>query len=64
MLIQLVTRIQLAEGSQVEIESAVNLFLSNVPDPQAINYLSQKEYDDLTAEEIVDKALAFKPTLL
>ncbi len=63
-LIIIIDRIQEADGGQNELNAMVNVFLNNVPDPEALNYLSQKEYDHLSSTEIVDIALAYKPTLL
>jgi hypothetical protein len=60
-LIQLVKRISAAEGTEKEIDALIRLFENNVPDPNAIDYIFQKEYEGLTVEEIVDKALSNKP---
>jgi len=38
----------------------VDQFLENVPDPNAASYIFDLEYEDLTAEEVVDKALTYK----
>lgn len=60
-LIELVEKIIRAEGTEQEVIDNVLLFKQNVPDPEASNYFVKKEYDDLTAEQIVDKALSYKP---
>lgn len=59
-LIILVQKIQSAEESEQEIDSMIESFESNVPDPNAVDYLFNKAYELLTSEEIVDKALAYK----
>ena len=63
-LIQLVEKIQAAEGTEAEIDNLIDTFLENVPDPNAADYIFQKEYENLTIEEIVDKALSYKPFML
>lgn len=63
-LIGLVTKIVNAEGSEEEVINNMLLFKANVPDPEAANYLVKKEYDDWTAEQIVDKALSYPPIQL
>lgn len=61
-LIELAERIQDASGAnEAENNELLELFLANVPDPNASNYFFELEYDDLSPEEIVDKALAYKP---
>jgi hypothetical protein len=44
-LIQLVKKIQAAEGTEAEIDTLIDTFLENVPDPNAVDYIFQKEYD-------------------
>jgi len=63
-LINLVIKIVSFDGSEEEIDDLINLFLNNVPDPNALAYLHGKEYEHLTPEQIVDKALSYKPFLL
>lgn len=61
-LIELVDRIKNAEGeTEEENDALIDLFLENVPDPNASNYIFEIEYEDLSAEEVVDKALSYKP---
>ncbi|MEM7105928.1 MAG: hypothetical protein AAF502_22525 [Bacteroidota bacterium] len=59
-LVTLVKRIQSAEGSELEIDKMIEEFESNVPDPNATDDIFGKEYENLTAEEIVDKAMVYK----
>lgn len=63
-LIQLANKIIKAEGTEEEVIANVLLFEKNVPDPNASDYLTQPEYDDLSPEQIVDKALSYKPIQL
>ena len=61
-LIELAEKIQNASGAtEKENDELLELFLANVPDPNASNYFFELEYDELGPEEIVDKALAYKP---
>ena len=60
-LIMLVKAIQVSTGTEKEVDDLVCRFLKNVSDPEAIDYLYAKKYEKLTAEEIVDKALSYKP---
>jgi hypothetical protein len=63
-LIELVEKIRLVEGTEDEIDLMVEEYLRNVPDPHALNYLHSKEYEDWTSEQVVDKALTYKPFYL
>lgn len=60
-LIQLVEKIMKAEGSEQELDDLLDLLMDNVADPDVSNYIY---YDDLTAEQVVDKALAYRPIQL
>ncbi len=59
-LINLVRKIQSAEGTEEEIDKMIEEFLKNVSDPNAVNYIFEKEYENLSVEEIVDKAMSYK----
>ena len=37
------------------------IFSQNVPDPNATDFIFAKQYEDLSTEEIVDKALNYIP---
>lgn len=64
-LIQLARKIRNAEGnSEEEIDGNIDLFLRNVPDPNATRYFFSKKFEGMTLEEIVDKALSYKPIQL
>ncbi|MGY3188074.1 bacteriocin immunity protein [Lysinibacillus sp. TE18511] len=61
-LIVLVTRIMNAEiKTEAEDDQLLEENLDNVIDPEAANYIF---YDNLLPEEVVDKALSYKPIQL
>jgi hypothetical protein len=62
-LIQLVTKIINVEGSEEQIDEWVQLVEDNVPHP-AVTDLIYYSQEQLTPEQIVDKALAYKPIQL
>ncbi len=63
-LIEVVRKICDAEfEDERERHKLLVLFLNNVPDPEATNLIYYHD-PELTPEEIVEKALAYKPILL
>lgn len=62
-LIELVQRIIAVEGTEKEIDDMVDLFEHHVPYPGASDLIYWDDRD-LTAEEIVDTALAYQPIAL
>ncbi|HEX9509494.1 MAG TPA: hypothetical protein VF939_03365 [Puia sp.] len=60
-LIELVKKISTADGTEDEINKMVELLKQNVPDPRVTNHIF---YAELTPEEVVDRALAYKPIQL
>ncbi|MGJ1196869.1 hypothetical protein ACR777_12135 [Sphingobacterium spiritivorum] len=61
-LIELAKKIQDATGqTEADNDELLDIFMENVPDPHAANYFFDIAYNDLTAEEIVDKSLSYKP---
>ena len=60
-LIRLVEKIMRCEGTEKEQDELLELLEKNVLDPQVSNYIF---YEENTPEEVVDKALAYKPILL
>lgn len=60
-LIQLVEQIMKCEGTEQELDDLIFVLKRNVIDPAVTNYIY---YDDLTPEQVVDKALSYKPILL
>lgn len=64
-LIQLAKDIMNAIGkTEEENDRMLQRFLENVPDPNATNLFFSVEYEDLEAEEIVEKALSYQPIQL
>lgn len=63
-LIKLVERILSAEDTEKKLHELIELLEAHIPDPQVVNYMYSKEYEDLTPEQIVDKALSYKPFYL
>lgn len=60
-LISLVERIMKCQGTEKEIDEMIKLLEENVLDPEVSNYIF---YEENTPEEVVDKALAYKPIIL
>ncbi|GAA0971701.1 MULTISPECIES: bacteriocin immunity protein [Streptomyces violaceusniger group] len=59
-LIDLVERIMAGEGTESEHDSLVTLLERNVPHPRVLGLIYYSD-PPLTAEEVVDKALAYRP---
>ncbi len=57
-LIASIGKIQRNEGTEEEIDADIDMLCASVADPQAANHIFQ---DDLSAEEITDKILAYRP---
>ena len=60
-LVLLVDKIMKCQGSEKEIDEMIELLEKNVTDPEVTNYIF---YEENTPEEVVDKALAYKPIIL
>ena len=60
-LISLVEKIMKCQGTEKEIDEMIELLEENVIDPEVTNYIF---YEENTPEEVVDKALAYKPIIL
>ncbi|MBC9912687.1 hypothetical protein [Chitinophaga varians] len=60
-LIELVKKIAAAAGTEEEIDNMLSLLAEQVSDPHVSDYIY---WEDLTAEEVVDKALKHKPIQL
>ena len=60
-LISLVERIMKCEGTEREQDNLIRLLENNVLDPEVSDYIF---YEENTAEQVVDKALAYKPIYL
>lgn len=64
-LIQLAKDIMNTIGkTQEENDELLLKFIENVPDPNASDLFFSIENENLTADEIVDKALSYKPISL
>lgn len=50
-----------AEGTEEEIHANIMLFKDNVSHPSPANLIY---HEDLTAEEVVDRALSYRPIQL
>ncbi|MED4172382.1 hypothetical protein P4631_07955 [Halalkalibacterium halodurans] len=62
-LIQLVEKIMNAEGTVEEIDRYMNVLEKNVPDPNVSDLIFWND-EELSAGEIVVRALNYKPNLL
>ncbi len=60
-LIKMVEQLLDCEGTEEEIDSLLSEIQNSVIDPSICDYIY---YDELTVEEIVDKALSYKPIIL
>ena len=60
-LIELVEKIMKCEGTEEEVDNMIDVLKKNVIDPEVTNYIF---YEENTPEEVVDKALAYKPIIL
>ena len=60
-LIALVDKIMKCQGSEKEIDKMIELLEQNVTDPEVTDYIF---YEENTPEEVVDKALAYRPIIL
>ncbi len=60
-LIELVEKIMKCEGTEEEVDNMIDILEKNVIDPEVTNYIF---YEENTPEEVVDKALAYKPIIL
>ncbi|BFT72385.1 bacteriocin immunity protein [Paenibacillus sp. P36] len=62
-LIELVRKIMNVEGSEEEIDNMIELLKSNVPHPEVSDLIYWNE-NELTAEQVVEQALSYKPIRL
>lgn len=60
-LVELVKKISAAAGTEEEIDNMLDLLEKHVPDPNVCDYIY---WEDLTPEEVVNKALKYKPIRL
>ncbi|WP_072052707.1 hypothetical protein [Pantoea anthophila] len=59
--IELIEKIQSSEGTEEEADNDIDVLCNSVADPQAANYIFQ---EDLSAEEIADRILDYRPIKL
>ena len=62
-MINLVNRIVECEGSEEEIDEMIEVVKRNVPHPEISDLIYWND-EELTPEQIVDKALEYKPIQL
>jgi hypothetical protein len=62
-LIQLVQDIMMVNGTEKEVDRWLDIFVANVPHPQAANLIFHSK-SELTPAEIVEIALAYQPIIL
>ncbi len=62
-LVNLVKKIRQAEGSEEEISQWIDTLHACVPHPEVSDLIFYSK-DELTDEQIVDKALSYKPICL
>lgn|GEM_PF-627651 len=60
-LIALIARIQAAAGSEQDTDADIQQLVEAVLDPDAVNYIF---HDDLSATEIADRILQYRPVVL
>ena len=60
-LIELVDKIMRCEGTEEEQDELLELLERNILNPEVSNYIF---FEDNTPEEVVEKALAYKPLIL
>ncbi|MDU0203964.1 bacteriocin immunity protein [Paenibacillus sp. MAH-36] len=59
-LIELVRKIMRVEGSEEEIDNMIEFLKFSVPHPEVSDLIYWNE-NELTAEEVVEQALSYKP---
>ncbi len=62
-LVEIVRRLQTAEGNDAELDALMEKLERSVPHPE-VSDLIFYSYREMTAEEIVAEALSYKPILL
>lgn len=62
-LIKIVEKILNAEGSEEELDNLIDILEKNVPHPNVNDLIFWNE-EELSATEIVEEALKYKPNLL
>ncbi|PTT65889.1 hypothetical protein DBR34_01425 [Stenotrophomonas sp. HMWF003] len=60
-LVALIVRIQAAPGTEQDTDADIQRLVEAVLDPNAVNYIF---HDDLSATEIADRILQYRPVVL
>jgi hypothetical protein len=60
-LVALIARIQAAPGAEQDTDADIQRLVEAVLDPNAVNYIF---HDDLSATEIADRILQYRPVVL
>lgn len=60
-LVALIMRIQAAPGTEQDTDADIQQLVEAVLDPDAVNYIF---HDDLSATEIADRILQYRPVVL
>lgn len=63
-LIDLIARIINAEGSETALDNDIDQLIQLSPMPDVTNLIFYPEKDDISAEDIADTIIGFKPKLL
>ncbi|MEU0752847.1 bacteriocin immunity protein [Streptomyces albogriseolus] len=67
-LIEIVRKIMAGDGTEDEVDRLVEILEASVPHPRVLNLIYHPDVEgvggDLTAEEVVDVALAYTPFAL
>jgi hypothetical protein len=62
-LVGLVVKLRRAAGTEEENDAWLELIKRNVPDPEVVDLIFHSE-EDLTAEEVIARAFAYRPIIL
>lgn len=62
-LVDLVAKLQRAEGTEAEKDAWLTLIERNVSDPEVGNLIFHSK-EDLTPEEVIERAFAYRPIIL
>ena len=53
---------EVSHATKAQEDAAILRLRDLSPDPNALDYLSAKEYDDLTPRQIAERMLAYRPS--
>ncbi len=63
-LIGLISKIRDGDGSDAEVDEWLRIVEDNVPDPDVSDLIFSSETEEMTEEEIFDRALSYRPIIL